>query len=70
MTTLADLTREFARTLRAARQAVPLSQAELAAELGVSLRTISLWEAGEALPQPKHRRAVDKFIETNGGSKA
>lgn len=48
--------------LREAREASDLSQVELARKLGVSPRTVQNWEAGMT-PQPRHRRAVNLFIE-------
>lgn len=52
----------FASRLRDAREAVHLSQVELARELGVAPRTVQNWEAGRT-PQPRHRRAIIAFLE-------
>lgn len=58
---LPDIVSTFAARLRAARIAAHLSQTELAAQLGVAVRTLQGWEAG-TFPQPKHRRKVVAFI--------
>lgn len=49
--------------LRAERKQRHLSQAEAAAQVGVSKRTWQGWELnGDVVPQPRHRRAlVDWF---------
>lgn len=58
----------LAARLRTARQTENLSQAELAARLGVSARTLQGWEAETGpTPQPRHRRAVLAFIEAAEG---
>lgn len=48
---------ELAQRIRDARAKALLSQAEAAAELGVSVRTWQGWEAG-TMPWPRHRRAL------------
>jgi DNA-binding transcriptional regulator YiaG len=50
------------KALRRARKTANLSQVELAATLGVSYRTIQYWEAG-GVPQPRHRRAIQEFLD-------
>ena len=59
----------FAKRLRDARDAVSLSQAELADRFGVSPRTVQYWEAGN-VPRPKKRREVLEFIEFVEGVRA
>ena len=54
--------KELGAQLRDAREAADLSQSDLAAQLGVSARTIQYWEAGKT-PYPKHRRAIREFID-------
>ena len=54
-------TRSLAFRLRDARTTAILSQAELAAILGVSRRAIQTWEAGTQ-PLPRHHRALLDFI--------
>lgn len=53
------------RELREERDRRNLTQAEAAAQVGVSKRTWQGWELdGEVVPQPRHRRAlVAWFIE-------
>lgn len=46
--------------VRDIRAAAILSQAEFAAELGVSERTVQGWEAGTK-PQPRHQRRLLSF---------
>jgi len=45
-----------------ARKRLNLTQAELAAACGVSVRTVQNWEAGR-VPQPKHRRALEHALQ-------
>jgi len=52
----------LAQRLRDARDAVALSQAELAQRFGVSARTLQYWEAGK-VPHPKKRREVLEFLD-------
>jgi len=43
--------------IRTVREAIPLSQAEFAVRLGVSLRTVTRWECGEtSMVRPSHIR--------------
>lgn len=55
----------LAATIRVARDAANLSQAEFAALLSVSTRTVQYWEAGK-VPRPKHRRALAVFLDGDG----
>ena len=49
--------------LRTERDRRHLTQRELAAELGVSYRTVQQWEAnGVVAPQPRHRRALIAWL--------
>lgn len=57
-----DISADLGKRLKKTRDAVSLSQKELAAHLGVSERTLQGWEAGTAFPQPRHRRAVLAFL--------
>lgn len=51
--------------LRAERDRRHLTQAEAAAQAGVAKRTWQLWEsAEEVIPQPKHRRALVAWLES------
>jgi transcriptional regulator with XRE-family HTH domain len=42
----------LAETLRVRREEVGLSQAQLAARIGVGQQAVSRWERGEAVPRP------------------
>jgi transcriptional regulator with XRE-family HTH domain len=57
-----DLTEELGKRIKAHRVQINLSQREAAEQLGVSLRTLQNWEAGETFPWPKHRRALQRFL--------
>lgn len=59
----------LAARLKAAREAVSLSQTELADHFGVSARTVQYWEAGN-VPRPAKRREVLAFIEFVEGERA
>lgn len=62
MSSAADtLNTALAAEVRAARTAANLSQVEAAALLNVSVRAYQAWEAGDALPQPRHRRRLAEF---------
>jgi transcriptional regulator with XRE-family HTH domain len=60
--TLVDLTDDLGKRVKARRTRLNLSQRESAELLGVSLRTLQNWEAGETFPWPKHRRAIQQFL--------
>lgn len=51
------------RTLRERRQALHLSQSELAERIGVSLMTVWRWELGRVRPHPVTRRAWVQALE-------
>jgi transcriptional regulator with XRE-family HTH domain len=48
--------------IRDARRRQGWTQAHLAAELGVSMRTISRWEAGASTPRFKERRRLADLL--------
>ena len=50
------------KRVKAHRILLHLSQREAAQELGVSPRTLQNWEAGQTVPWPKHRRALERFF--------
>lgn len=52
----------LSQRIRDARDAVALSQAELAQRLGVSARTVQYWESGK-VPHPKNRRELLEFLD-------
>jgi len=58
-----DLAEELGRQVRTQRARLNLSQRETAELLGVSVRALQTWEAGEAMPHPKHRRTLKRFLE-------
>lgn len=43
-----------------------LTQKEAAAEIGIAVRTLQNWEAGNATPRAKHKRAIDAWLNRNG----
>jgi len=53
----------YAQAIRSARLALNLDQTDFAVMNGVGLRTLQGWEAGRSLPQPRHRRKLDKIIK-------
>jgi DNA-binding transcriptional regulator YiaG len=58
-----DAQESLAEQLRTARNSVELTQQELAERLGVSVRTVQLWERGAASSARfTHRRAIRDFI--------
>lgn len=62
VTNLSGFEQELARQIKAQRAYLVLSQEEAAFTIGVSLRTFQGWEAGRSFPQPRHRRALEKFL--------
>lgn len=70
MSNLSALNETLAAELLRARLCIPMTQRELAEELGVSIRTIQEWEYGRSLPRPKHRRALAKWLEAHENGKA
>lgn len=66
-----DLTNGYATRLRDYRFREALTQAELAAKLGVSVRTVQAWEATAAsVPQARHRRALRLLLDGTNGDEA
>lgn len=63
-----DLTQSLAAQLKSYRLRGDLTQKELAALVGVSVRTVQGWEAG-TFPQPRHRRALRGLL-LNGAAEA
>ena len=55
---------DLGRRLRDHRERLNLSQRELAQRLGVSVRAIQTWESGKAIPLPRHRRLLERFMST------
>jgi transcriptional regulator with XRE-family HTH domain len=53
----------FASRIREAREKASLSQAELAAELGVTTRAVQTWETGTRTPRPRLLRALAVVTE-------
>src|SRR5262245_29958210 len=59
---IADITADLSRRVKEQRFRLNLSQREAADYLGVSVRTLQTWEAGETFPRAKHRRALERFL--------
>jgi transcriptional regulator with XRE-family HTH domain len=53
----------FDRTVTVRRAEVGLSQAELAARVGVSQQTVSRWESGVAIPQAERVIVLAKVLD-------
>ncbi len=51
-----------AADLRTLRRNAVLTQAELAAKLGVGQRIVSMWENGEAMPRPGNIRKLAEAL--------
>ena len=56
-------------SLKEARQAANLSQAEFAEVLGVSIRSVQNWERG-VVPHPRHRRRVVEALRPEPDGRA
>ncbi len=58
--------------LRRARENAFLTQEDLAARLGVSVRTVSMWETAPPSyrPWPRHQAAIAAFLRENGEAAA
>jgi DNA-binding transcriptional regulator YiaG len=59
---IAEISDELAKRIKAQRIRLNLSQVEAAAQLGIAVRTLQNWEAGTTFPWPKHRRALERFL--------
>ena len=58
----AVLAENYPDWLREQRDLLVLTQAELAEQLGVSVRAIQAYEAGEAFPRAARRRKIAAFF--------
>jgi transcriptional regulator with XRE-family HTH domain len=54
----------FGEWLKQHREAIPMTQQELAAELDVSVRALQTYEYGECLPRPARRRAIVAYFDS------
>ena len=59
-------TSQFAQRIRGVRNALNLSQEQLAAKLNVSFATINRWESGNVKPQKAQLAAVQQLMEAAG----
>ena len=55
----------FAETIRLRREALGLSQAEVAERLGVGQQAVSQWEAGQSLPRPGRIAQLSVLFEVD-----
>ena len=60
------MSQALAQRIVTARHRAGITQLELAAELGVTERTVQAWESGKVVPRPKHRRLILAFVERYG----
>lgn len=60
---LTALAEDLGRRLQEARILANLTQRELAAQLGCSVRSLQDYEAGIALPRPGMRRKIDSLLK-------
>lgn len=51
-------------TLKDLRRAVAKSQKDVAQECDVNVMTVSAWERGTAIPQPRHIRALATALQS------
>ncbi len=56
---MSDMTSISAETIKAARERRQITQAELATELGVSMRTVGNWERGDSIPRSRMGALVE-----------
>lgn len=60
---MVDLKEEYSgERLQAKRNAIPMTQLELAQAIGASKQSISNWERGTKKPLPKHIRAMRELF--------
>lgn len=52
----------FGERVREARDERYLTQKEAAAEIGVAMRTLQNWEAGNVIPRAKHKRRIVEWL--------
>jgi transcriptional regulator with XRE-family HTH domain len=55
-------------TLRKAREAADLTQADLAAKVGVAQATVSFWENGKSEPGPEEAEALQRVFGSGGAA--
>ena len=60
-----EMAGQLGRRLQVIRLQLNLTQRELAAELGLSKRSLQEYEAGRHLPQAKRRRQIYAFLSAN-----
>lgn len=63
MDDLSNIHVELAARIKAGRSRANLTQAELAAELDCSERSVQDWEAGRSFPRPAQRRRIQEFLD-------
>lgn len=56
-------------SIRKLRERLGLTQAELAARIGVSWRSVARWEAGDSTPSPLARAQLEKLKPSRKGPK-
>jgi putative transcriptional regulator len=56
----------YAELVKELREALTLSQAEMAELLGVTFATVNRWENGHHEPTIKQRRAIKQLCQKNG----
>lgn len=49
--------------LKQLREHLPMTQTELAEEVGVSVQAVRAWEAGKSIPRPSHLRRLAQILE-------
>jgi DNA-binding transcriptional regulator YiaG len=59
---------ELANLMRAMRQHLQLSQAQFAAQLGVSFQSVSRWENGRTKPLPLALKQIEHVLHQMGDS--
>ena len=59
---------ELANLMREMRQRLDLSQAKLAAKLGVSFQSVNRWENGRTKPLPLALKQIEQLLHQMGDS--